>query len=97
MGKTGSFKYVYIPADVSEPLQELSLNYNEVNEVQCLLNALRVRPSIVICLQKLPTMLSFVQSGRNFLSPGETSMSAIFLAGILLGELEDADVSSPTK
>ena len=45
MGRTGSFKYVYIPADGSEPLQELSLSYNEDNEVQCLLNALRVRLS----------------------------------------------------
>ena len=42
MGKTGSFQYVYIPADVSEPLQELSLSYTEDDEVQCLLNTLRV-------------------------------------------------------
>ncbi len=45
MRKTKTFKYVYIPADVSEPLQELSLTYNEDNEVQCLLNALRVKVS----------------------------------------------------
>lgn len=42
MGKTGSFKYVYIPADGSEPLQELSLSYTEDDEVQCLLSTLRV-------------------------------------------------------
>ena len=43
MGKKGTFKYVFIPADVGEPLQELSLGYTEADEVQCLLNTLRVR------------------------------------------------------
>ena len=47
MGKTGKFQYVYIPADVSEPLQELSLSYTEEDEVQCLLNRLRVSHSCV--------------------------------------------------
>ena len=42
MGKNGKFRYVYIPADVSEPLQELSLSYTEEDQVQCLLNKLRV-------------------------------------------------------
>ena len=43
MGKTGTFRYVFIPADVGDPLQELSLGYTEADEVQCLLNKLRVR------------------------------------------------------
>ena len=47
MGKTDTFKYVYIPADVSEPLQELSLSYTEEDQVQCLLNNLRVSHSCV--------------------------------------------------
>ncbi|CAL5225626.1 g8481 [Coccomyxa viridis] len=41
MGKNGKFQYVYIPADVSEPLQELSLSYTEEDQVQCLLHKLR--------------------------------------------------------
>lgn len=44
MGKRGTFKYVYIPADASEPLQERSLDYTEEDEVQCLLHTLRVSP-----------------------------------------------------
>ena len=43
MVKRETFKYVFIPADVGEPLQELSLGYTEADEVQCLLNRLRVR------------------------------------------------------
>ena len=43
MGNKGTFKYVFIPADVGEPLQELSLGYTEADEVQCLLNTLRVK------------------------------------------------------
>ena len=49
MGKTGTFKYVFIPADPSEPLQELSLSYGEEDQVQCLLNRLRVSTTNVSC------------------------------------------------
>ncbi len=51
MGKNGKFQYVYIPADVSEPLQELSLSYTEEDQVQCLLHKLRVSYSCVAPLQ----------------------------------------------
>lgn len=42
MPKRGSFKFVYIPADTSEEIRELSQEYTEENEVQCLLDRLKV-------------------------------------------------------
>ncbi len=45
MGKSqGTFKFVYIPAEASEPLQEWELSYkNEEDAVQCLLNRVKVK------------------------------------------------------
>lgn len=40
--KTGTFKFVFVPADTTEPLQELSQSYTEQEEVECLLNRLKV-------------------------------------------------------
>lgn len=42
-GKKGTFKFVWIPADVSEPLQELTQDYTDQDEVECLLNRVKVR------------------------------------------------------
>lgn len=39
--KKGKFKFVCIPADVSEPLQELTQDYTERDEVECLLNRVK--------------------------------------------------------
>lgn len=40
----GTFKFVYIPAEASEPLQEWELSYkNEEDAVQCLLNRVKVK------------------------------------------------------
>ncbi len=41
--KKGTFKFVCIPADVSESLQELTQDYTDQNEVECLLNRVKVR------------------------------------------------------
>eukprot|EP00873_Tetraselmis_striata_P044497 jgi/Tetstr1/464761/TSEL_009508.t1 len=41
MAPKKSFKYVYIPADLSEPLQELELEQPEGKEVECLLDTLK--------------------------------------------------------
>ena len=46
MPQSGVFKFVHIPADPSEPIEELSQEYTEENSVQCLLDRLKVRPSI---------------------------------------------------
>ena len=56
MGKAGAFRYVYIPADVSEPLQELGLSYTEEDQVQCLLHKLRVGYSCGIPQHKGPLL-----------------------------------------
>lgn len=42
-GKKGTFKFVYIPADVSEPLEQLTQDYTDQNEVECLINRIKVR------------------------------------------------------
>ena len=49
MPRSGSFKFVYIPADTSEEIQELSQEYTEENEVQCLLDGLKVTRSASTC------------------------------------------------
>lgn len=72
MGKNGKFRYVYIPADVSEPLQELSLSYTEEDQVQCLLSKLRVSHCVppyrtlgsTVYYEPLQKSLGFAQS-RN--------------------------------
>ena len=40
--KKGTFKFVYIPADASEPLEELTQNYTDQDEVECLINRIKV-------------------------------------------------------
>ena len=49
MPESGSFKFVYIPADTSEEIQELSQEYTEQNEVQCLLDRLKVTQPASTC------------------------------------------------
>jgi hypothetical protein len=46
MPQSGVFKFVHIPADPSEPIEELSQEYTEENSVQCLLDRLKVRPPV---------------------------------------------------
>lgn len=41
--KKGTFKFVCIPADVSESLQELTQDYTDQDEVECLLSRVKVR------------------------------------------------------
>lgn len=41
-GKKGTFEFVYIPADVSEPLEQLTQDYTDQNEVECLINRIKV-------------------------------------------------------
>ena len=38
----GEFAFVYIPADPAEPIQELRQQYTKSDEVECLLNRLKV-------------------------------------------------------
>ena len=49
MPKRGSFKFVFIPAHTSEEIQELSQEYTEENEVQCLLDRLKVTHTAPAC------------------------------------------------
>ena len=42
-----AFKYVFIPADVDEEVQELTMEYTSENVVECLVNRLqKVRPRL---------------------------------------------------
>lgn len=38
-----SFKFVFIPADVNEPIEEWEQSYGEGDEVECLLNRIKVK------------------------------------------------------
>jgi hypothetical protein len=37
-----SFKFLYIPADVNVPIEEWEQSYDETDEVECLLNRIKV-------------------------------------------------------
>lgn len=48
---SGSFKFVLVPADAHEPLQEWQLSYaNEDEAVSCLLDRLKVRMAALLLL-----------------------------------------------
>lgn len=44
-----SFKFVFIPADVNEPIEEWEQTYDEGDEVECLLNRIKV----TLCVKSL--------------------------------------------
>ena len=51
---SGSFKFVLVPADAHEPLQEWHLSYrNEDEAVSCLLDRLKVRSVALLFLRHM--------------------------------------------